>query len=699
MPDEETREDRSQRRVDPAMRTDGVYSDPSESPAAKEIRGGGRIVSPFFDPRKGTNPAERASLEAAMRNTWPYAGEYSQDRIWLWNCGWVTRQELDQAYEGWRRGDPIGYMKDQAPDFSLPDYAGDQYEVMVPDTLEVQDRAELAVNAMTELTDPDADFEIYSDAQLDTTPPVMHHNGAIRLVPKWNEALYGCRLVSGSRQNMEVERTWQEAMFRMQGQDGLLYWGAEGRPWLKLTRGGMGFAIPDSGFVAIPFDIGRYVKNCGAYFQMTGAEVWKQTGERIIEGLQNAALDMGSYAYFPKWQYDIGEKSTPDMIDGPYCPHIGGSGWVLDGLAEFYRVTGFGLARELGAKIAAHLKCELPAFENTHFHTNAHSAVALIDFGVSVADDELIAFAQDHFEKLMVWGDVELGYFPECLGPIFNYRGAETCVVSGMIMAGLKLSRTGRYDYWDDVETWIRNQFAESQFTYTDFIPFLNYREYGNYAPRSRSGGMPTYYDRRFMDHQDLARRFRGYIGSNPTPNDLVGTFQSEVGCCTGNGNRVWYYIWDNILSEKDGHVKINLLLNRGARSVDVNSHLPYRGQIDVHAKQPVTRLQLRLPGWVRTDDVCLQVGGQARRFSPEGRYVDVGELKPGQVATLTFHIQEKRDIRWIQGDHYNIAKRGYEVVEIDPLGPAWPMYQRMHYRTDNTRWRKITRFVPNRTI
>ena len=151
--------------------------------------------------------------------------------------------------------------------------------------------------------------------------------------------------------------------------------------------------------------------------------------------------------------------------------------------------------------------------------------------------------------------------------------------------------------------------------------------------------------------------------------------------------------------SEENGSVRINLLLNRGARSVDVDSHLPYRGQIDVYSKQPVAGLQIRLPGWVRTDDVCVQADGHARRFGVDGRYVDAGELKPGQVATLTFPMQEKRDIRWIRGDHYNIAKRGYEVVEIDPLGPAWPMYQRMHYRTDNTRWRKITRFVPDARI
>ena len=67
--------------------------------------------------------------------------------------------------------------------------------------------------------------------------------------------------------------------------------------------------------------------------------------------------------------------------------------------------------------------------------------------------------------------------------------------------------------------------------------------------------------------------------------------------------------------------------------------------------------------------------------------------------ASLLFPIKEKPDIRWIQGDRYNIVKRGYEVVDIDPLGTTWTMYRRMHYRTDNTRWKKIRRFVLDKPI
>jgi len=247
------------------------------------------------------------------------------------------------------------------------------------------------------------------------------------------------------------------------------------------------------------------------------------------------------------------------------------------------------------------------------------------------------------------------------------------------------------------VENWVRNQFAENQYTHTDFIPYLNYQMLDSYAPGS--GFLPTYYDERWMTHQGIEKKLQGAFASFATPNDLLGKMRFQVGCCTGNGNRTWYHIWENILHEEEGRVKINLLLNRGAASVDVHSHLPYCGRIDVHAKRAVKELQIRIPGWTKESDLRLQIDGADRRFSLAGRYLQAGGLKPGQQASLTFPMEEKPDIRWIQGDRYNIRKRGYEVVEMDPPGGAWPLYQRRHYRSETTLWKKIKRFVPRKPV
>ena len=99
---------------------------------------------------------------------------------------------------GWKRGDPIKYVQDKAPDFDVTAYEGDRYEAMVPDTLDLQERAALAVNALTESTDPEADYEMYWLCHLGRNPIIMQHDFSDHCQCKFMEALPLMRVISGS---------------------------------------------------------------------------------------------------------------------------------------------------------------------------------------------------------------------------------------------------------------------------------------------------------------------------------------------------------------------------------------------------------------------------------------------------------------------------------------------------------------------
>ena len=114
--------------------------------------------------------------------------------------------------------------------------------------------------------------------------------------------------------------------------------------------------------------------------------------------------------------------------------------------------------------------------------------------------------------------------------------------------------------------------------------------------------------------------------------------------------------------------------------------------------KEPVA-LSIRIPEWVKRDEVRLQLNGNDRPVDRDGRYVDVGKVKPGDVATMTFPITERSDTVWIEKEDYTLVRKGNEVVAIDPPGRYCPLYQRDHYRQDGTRWRKIERFVSSERI
>ncbi len=263
-----------------------------------------------------------------------------------------------------------------------------------------------------------------------------------------------------------------------------------------------------------------------------------------------------------------------------------------------------------------------------------------------------------------------------------------------MIITALKLTEAGVADHWDAVDRWVRNQFAEAQLRHSNWIRRLAVR---NFIP-GHPGPEPSMIDERFMTADRVAERVVGTFAGGSYPNDWAGIFWGPQSCCAGNGNRTWYHIWENILHHDAGKLRVNLLLNRASQWADVDSHIPYTGQVDVKVKQPV-HLSLRIPEWVTPQQARATVNGQDRTLSWEGRYAQVGEVKPGDVVTMTFPISERPSTQSIQGHRYNLVLKGNEVVSIDPLGETAPFYLRDHYRVNATRWRKIERFVADKLI
>ena len=125
---------------------------------------------------------------------------------------------------------PIEYIRPDIPALEMPTYAGQRYEAMVPDTLDLQERTALAVNGLTGPTDPEADYEIYWRVHFRSNPPLMFHDMSDHVQAKFWEALPLVRLASGSEQNLDVEQRWREVMLQMQGPDGLLYTPVRGGP-------------------------------------------------------------------------------------------------------------------------------------------------------------------------------------------------------------------------------------------------------------------------------------------------------------------------------------------------------------------------------------------------------------------------------------------------------------------------------------
>ena len=623
---------------------------------------------------------------------------------------------MQAAPSDWRPGDPIGYIRSDFPEFELPSYRGERYEALVPDTLDLQDRARLALNCLTEVTNPLADYEIYGTVFFLCRPPQMHLQwGGPTVQAKFQEAVPLARMVCGSDQNLHVERRWMESTLKSLGDDGLIYTPIRGRPWTY--RRGPRKEGPNEGQLLVPFICGRLLNTMSVYAYRDGGTLWRDAVRRLVDGLVDLAIYEDDIAYFWPSTMDA-TKEIPAGVKPTTSAWAGGeSSRVPQGLVNAYRLLGYEPALPLARKIINYLRKNFYAEDGTfwngpndpirpHFHSHAHGLQAMLEYATAVGGDpELIDFVVRSYEWARSWGTnagkrtgsaighatgaTLLGYFPETLFDL-EWESSEICEVADMITLAMKLSEAGAGDYWDDADRWIRNMFAEGQLTSTDWI----YRilETGLVNPDVQHI-LPASVDP-YATTDRVPERNLGAFGGFSSANDwFPGNGAGIMQCCTATGSQTMYRIWQRIQRYTAGKLRVNLLLNHASPWADIDSYIPYTGRVDVKIKQPVD-LSVRIPEWATPQETRCEVNGEARSISWDGRYAGVGSLKPGQVASLSFPIPSRTDVVHIEKERFTVQRKGDDVISISPPGRNCPLYQRQHYKETEPRWRKVTRFM-----
>jgi len=137
-----------------------------------------------------------------------------------------------------------------------------------------------------------------------------------------------------------------------------------------------------------------------------------------------------------------------------------------------------------------------------------------------------------------------------------------------MIAIAAKLTQAGLGDYWDDLDRWTRNQFAENQLTDGDWI----YQQNPS-IPKKAVGFNET--------ADNVAKRNLGGFAGWASGNQWA-LHNGIMHCCTGNSTRAIYYIWENIARATGEELKINLLINRASASADIYSYVPYQVRVNV---------------------------------------------------------------------------------------------------------------------
>jgi hypothetical protein len=611
----------------------------------------------------------------------------------------------------------IDYINPNVPDFELPVCTGESYEALVPDTLDLAERARLSINALTRMLNSNIDDQLFFSVCAMADPPTMIHTGAsdLNTVGKFLEVLPLMRCMCGSKQNLDAERQLLLNTLRDQGPDGMIYLPVGGRPYILPDSFDTNSGWPgrDSGIKQVGhlgYGASRSEAALMIYAQLDPAGPWKEAARRLNRAFEDTVIVDGDLAYNFEPYMAPGEKVVKP--EHPPQKILGGqSAWVVRYLMMYDRAYGDPRAVELAHKMANYNMGPLGYFADdgrflddvttdmshggpcAHFHTHVTVFLSALDVARKTGDQRLFERALTAYEWAKTpaaQGSSLIGFFPEVVFAKPGYINSEICEVSDMICSAIELSRMG-VDRWDDADRWTRNMLAEAQMTDT------YWREDGH-IPTSELTKIKNPPENRFTTDHVLERSVGAFSGW-PGVNDYVGRAHNDKSvtsqnCCTSAGDRALYYVWRNMLDFDDGTLKLNLLFNRASKWADIDSYVPYQGRVDVKAKLDLAGLEIRLPQWVAPEEATATVDGVNRPLTFDGRYAKLGAIKSGQTIAFQFPISERIVKESIQGTDYTFVVRGNDVVSVDPPGKYRPFYQRANYRADHPQYRKVTRFV-----
>ncbi|MCY4376224.1 MAG: hypothetical protein OXC31_20920 [Spirochaetaceae bacterium] len=584
--------------------------------------------------------------------------------------------------------------------------AGRRYESEVPDTLDLADRARLAIPALTRHLSPEADYGVGDDA------------GSLYLAAKFAEALPMVRAMCGDDSDLDVEQAMMASLVSLIDEDGLLYT----PPNTPARRGGAAdgreYAETDEAHTSA-YGNARMMQAMLFWHQRDGDPAWLKQVQRMADGLRKVAVLKDDYAYYPDggvaFDFSYLKESGYRNTEEPSSASEGFEGAALfynsnqiGALCLWHATSGDRRALDLARRLTRFVlqprfwhAGESPDVAGAerghwrgHFHERMITLRALLWFAMATGDWRLKEFVRASYEHSRNYGLARIGWNPGWTGPHplhRNERTCESCGIAGQVGLAVRLSQAGLGDYWDDVDGYVRNHLVEQQFADPELIE------------RARSTCYPG---------------SRNWLGGFCGPGRVTSLNNGyPARCCRGNGAQGLYRAWDGIMRCTNGAAQVNLLLNRASPWLDVDSHLPYEGRVVIRNKQART-VAVRLPAWADREAVESRVG---RRRAAPGRvanYLVFEGVREGEELTVEFPmIEETAEYTVADGAYadgadgpelpatrYRCHFKGNTLVDIAPRDgrkhlsspeqQPYPIYLRDHYLADRAPSRRVNRYI-----
>jgi Beta-L-arabinofuranosidase, GH127 len=550
---------------------------------------------------------------------------------------------------------------------------------------DLQGRMKLAVNARTTCVDPDLGYISYSQIHFDTDPPHMVHTVGdfVDDMGRHTDSLWLNRSATGDYNNDEVvRRIAQNSMDVVE--DGLPWnppqmpfvWGAK-KEW------------PKERWVHLP-EATRVILGMVTYHRATGDQRALDVARSVVHRFYEIADKNDKYLWFPDYNYaqdgskvlplsviNGGKPDTKNPLDGAGGVGSGDQPAAMMGLflipvTRYYEDTGDPLAAEMVTKFSRLVIDLMPNFSKEIGQT--HSALATASgifragqlFGISEFKD----WGEDVYQKFIALDYIsDFGWTPDATSQprVKGRLCCETCTTVDFLEMALQLARDRDEKYWDHAERIAMNHLLEGQMLRVDFLHKL---------PASIKKPLPDM-DPKWFTTNHVASRALGGFGSFFGPNDWaqVGDTIWGVQCCFGSGPRGLYDAWYHAAREVGDTVTVNLQFSKRLPSAVITSYMPGKASIEVQLTQS-KKLLIRKPGWAAGEECKIRVNGKERTAAMRGAYFDLGGLDSGSRVRIDYPDKTRQRTERIGEVEFRTIWRGSAVVEMEPAGEIYPLYQ-----------------------
>ena len=599
---------------------------------------------------------------------------------------------------------------------------GERYEVEVPDTLDLAERCRLGLHGLAGQTDPNCYYQMWFRVVYASQQPHMSHNASdANCTPKFAESFPLLRAACGSKEYLEVETRQMENLLDSIGrEDGLFYnvWKPD-RPWHLLYHPGS-YAEKQEDYAWVG-GAGRMMRAMMTWRERDGdGRRWDDRLRAMARGLAKIAVYRDDYAYYPDggfgiqfsyprsgWLHTREPQSDVESREGSVVDSLG---HPIYGLARWYMLSGDKEALELARKLTNFAtlpkmwgglaeEIGVKGAEQGHFHSHNHGHMAglrgILEYARAANDQRVMEFVRRSYEHMRTYMIPGIGWFPSNGIGDGAWCQAEACNLGDQVALGIRLSDLRMGDYWEDVDALARNLLIEQQLTDAEKL-----RAVAAAAPKRCDG--PQWPNQETTEN--MPERIVGIFASGAAANCLPAG--GIMGCCSGNATQGLYFAWEGALREDGDAAQVNLLINRASRLADVDSYLPYEGQVVIHNKR-ARRVSVRILSWIDRRELRVTVSGQSRPLRWVGNYLVVDDLKPTDSIVLTFPVLESRASYtahhrvWRRERVFTYKFRGSTVTEVNPKETSpvnIPIYDRdpMHGPAP---MKRIARYCPDRAL